>query len=241
MSKIIDLYLDRVLSFAELPETRAGEIREELADHLHSDFEKFRAQGASEEDAAFAAVKRMGPPALVGKRIARPFAWVDIRSQGTARGVIAIGPRAVGVFAFGGIACGVVAIGGVSVGVISFGGLGLGLLVWAGMALGLITSGGMSVGAVAGGGLAIGLVAAGGTVYGLSVPAKFAGAAMYAKDQVPGWLKSLDPLLEIPKFFLHHMGWILPVYLVVIAVCVTAQIVHAVRTHRTNERNWIFD
>jgi hypothetical protein len=241
MSKIIDLYLDRVLAVAELPKERAREVREELGDHLRSELEAQRAKGISEEEAAFAAIRKMGHPVQVGRRIARPFVWVDIRSRGTAKGVIAIGPRAIGVFAFGGIAAGVVAVGGLSFGLLSFGGVGFGLLVWAGMALGGISCGGLAVGVIALGGLSIGLIASGGSVYALSNIGKYAtGAVFYPPDQVPVWLKALEPLMKIPQFILANLGWIMPLYFLVCGLCMAAQWFYTARQRRSAE-SWLFE
>ncbi|HTH48536.1 MAG TPA: serine/threonine-protein kinase [Candidatus Limnocylindria bacterium] len=94
-----------------------------------------------------------------------------------ARGIIAIGQKAVGVVAMGGYARGLLAIGGVAIGGVAFGGLALGFFAIAGLALGLVSVGGLSIGLLlalgggalglyAGGGLAIGKVAAGGLAIG---------------------------------------------------------------------------
>ncbi len=51
------------------------------------------------------------------------------RRQGTAKGILAIGPSAVGIFALGGGASvGLVSFGGVSVGILSLGGIAVGIL-----------------------------------------------------------------------------------------------------------------
>ncbi len=72
--------------------------------------------------------------------------------MGVARGVVAIGERAVGLVAVGGMAVGGITLGGLSFGLISLGGIALGLLV------GL---GGLAFGGVAVGGVAMGLAATG--------------------------------------------------------------------------------
>jgi hypothetical protein len=229
MNRLIDLYLDRVLRVAELPDEQAAEVRDEL-----------KAAGLSDEEAAFKAIRLMGHPTVVGNRLTRPFRWIDIRSHGTARGVIAIGPRAVGVFAFGGLAVGVVAIGGISLGVVSMAGLGVGLLVWAGVALGLTATGGLAVGAVAAGGLAVGLIAAGGVAVGLKVAAGGQAFSHFTPGSEPPWLTNLEWLLKVPEFIMTNMPVILPAYLLVIAAGVGAQLWH---THKLNKEfdDWVFE
>jgi zinc-ribbon domain len=74
-----------------------------------------------------------------------------------ARGIIAIGERAVGVLAIGGGAIGAIAIGGGAIGIIALGGAAIG---------GLLALGGAAIGAVALGGAAIGAVAVGGGAFG---------------------------------------------------------------------------
>ena len=84
----------------------------------------------------------------------------------TARGWIAIGPRAVGGLAFGGMAAGGVAFGGLSFGLFSIGGLCAGLLAWGGIAVGGLAVGGGAAGYVAIGGFAMGQHAFGGETFG---------------------------------------------------------------------------
>jgi tRNA A-37 threonylcarbamoyl transferase component Bud32 len=87
--------------------------------------------------------------------------------QRVARGIIAIGGRAVGVVAVGGAAFGGITMGGVSVGVISFGGTAIGLVSIGGLAIGLLAAlGGWAIGGIALGGGAIALVASGGGAVG---------------------------------------------------------------------------
>jgi len=88
----------------------------------------------------------------------------------TAKGIIAIGDRAVGGVAIGGAAAGVVAIGGAAAGLLSLGGVSLGILAAiGGLAVGGLSFGGMAVGIIAVGGGAIGLYAGGGWGWGLHV------------------------------------------------------------------------
>ena len=75
-----------------------------------------------------------------------------------ARGVIAIGPRAVGGLAIGGRAKGLIAVGGLATGIIAIGGLAVGGLAVGGLTVGLgFAVGGLALGTVAAGGLAVGL------------------------------------------------------------------------------------
>jgi tRNA A-37 threonylcarbamoyl transferase component Bud32 len=77
-----------------------------------------------------------------------------------ARGIIAIGNRAVGV----------VAMGGLAIGLLAFGGMGIGFLAVGGGALGLLVAfGGGAAGTVAAGGLAVGVYATGGGAAGVYV------------------------------------------------------------------------
>jgi tRNA A-37 threonylcarbamoyl transferase component Bud32 len=101
-----------------------------------------------------------------------------------AKGIIAIGGRAVGVFAMGGGAVGVVAIGGGAIGLFAIGGGALGLLVAiGGGALGLgFSVGGLAVGSIAMGGLAVGYYGFGGgafAVHGVSGLGKDPAAAAF--------------------------------------------------------------
>jgi hypothetical protein len=146
------VYLDQVLSYAGLPSNEAAKARHELADHLLSRVDDLEKQGASRDDAAFRAIYEHGQPIDVGYGLRPRCPWVDVRLRGTARGVLAVGPKAVGIFS-----CGIVSTGIVSCGVVSFGVLSAGLVTFA-LALGL---GAISVGTISLGANAIGLVAAG--------------------------------------------------------------------------------
>ena len=86
----------------------------------------------------------------------------------TARGVVAVGDRAVGVVAYGGVAYGLIAHGGVAVGGLAFGGAAAGVVALGGVAIGLIAAlGGVAVG---------GLFALGGV--GLSASHAYGGVAV---------------------------------------------------------------
>lgn len=88
---------------------------------------------------------------------------------GTAKGIIAIGDRAIGGIALGGASVGVVAAGGIGIGVCGMGGMGVGALVaLGGGAVGTgLSVGGGTIGAVATGGGAIGYIAQGGGAAGV--------------------------------------------------------------------------
>jgi hypothetical protein len=140
-------------------------IRAELEDHLLQKITDLEAQGLPREDAIFQAIEDHGTARTVGYGLRKGFALLDVRTEGTARGFVAIGPRAVGVIAFGGVAVGLFAFGGFAIGAIAFGWLAVAALVSCGgislapmgAALGLAVLGRTAIGLVAGGGLAVGL------------------------------------------------------------------------------------
>ena len=94
----------------------------------------------------------------------------------TARGIIAIGNKAVGV----------VSIGFLAVGLASFGVLAAGLLAFGTMAAGLLAFGAISAGIVAFGAIAAGLLAFGGLAYGVFAM----GGAAYAGQIAVGGIAS---------------------------------------------------
>ncbi len=221
MKSLIDRYLDRVLIYANKPDSEAEALRQELKDHLLQKVDDLITDGVPREEATLEALRQHGSPKMIGYKLRDPFPWIDVRSHGTARGVIAIGPRAVGIFACGGVAIGVVAFGGAAVGLFSAGGLAVGLLAaWAGLGLGGIVNAGLAVGIVATGGLAIGLVALGGLAIGAWVPSFWSGGEVhryYTPENVPPFLKSLEPLLNGCTYFDRHVfTFFLPMYLLVI-------------------------
>jgi hypothetical protein len=200
MKTILDRYLDRVLLYANKPDSGSEAIRRELKDHLLQKVDDLVAGGLPREEALLEALRQHGPPRVIGYRLRGPFPWIDIRSHGTARGVIAIGPKAVGIFAFGGWAMGVFAFGGFSLGLFTAGGFTLGLLfAWGGFALGGVACAGTALGLVAAGGIAVGLVAVGNPGLGAWVPYGWHhGAALshYTAKNVPAFLRALEPLLN---------------------------------------------
>jgi hypothetical protein len=199
MESILDRYLNRVLAVADLREpARESQVRQELRDHLEQKTEALRAEGYPEAEALLKAIETHGNPVVIGYRL-RPWRLIDVRMQGTARGVIAIGPRAYGVVAIGGLAIGLVAMGGAAIGLLAFGGFSLALLLAVGgLAGGLFAYGGLAVGAVALGGFAIGVIACGGSALGLWVPGAGQVLWSYFTDQTaPQWLHHLTSLFSL--------------------------------------------
>ena len=129
MSRALQKYLDRVMIYANRDEKDAAQIRAEQEDHLLKKIADLEADGLSREDAVFQAIEGHGHPRTVGYGLRKRFSWVDVRTHGTARGFIAIGPKAIGVFAFGGAAFGLFAFGGFALGLVAFGGLALAALL----------------------------------------------------------------------------------------------------------------
>ncbi len=154
MSLALEKYLDRVMIIANRNEAEALKIRAELNDHLLKKIEDLEAEGLKREDAIFQAIEQHGNPRTVGYGLRPRFPWLDVRTKGTARGFIAIGPKAIGVVAIGGISIGVLSYGGFAVGLWSFGLFVAGLLAAigclafspAGLAFGAIAIGFMGIG-----------------------------------------------------------------------------------------------
>jgi hypothetical protein len=166
MSRTLEKYLDHVMIYANRKQPDAEKIRLELEDHLKQKITEFESQGLASEDAVLKAIKDHGAARTVGYGLRKGFASLDVRTEGTARGFIAVGPRAVGVFAFGHVAVGLFSFGTLSVGFIAFGTVAL---AWAlsvggaafapmGVGLGLAAVGRGAFGLIAAGGLAVGLV-----------------------------------------------------------------------------------
>jgi hypothetical protein len=87
-----------------------------------------------------------------------------------AKGIIAIGGKAIGVFAMGGVTIGVVTFGGLGIGILPVAGFSLGILAIGGFAIGLFAAyGGFAMAPIAMGGFAIGYYALGGAAFGQHV------------------------------------------------------------------------
>lgn len=168
MSRALEKYLDHVMIYADRRPEDAAKIRLELEDHLRQKISELEARGLPSEDAVFRAIKDHGSARTVGYGLRKGIALLDVRTEGTARGIVAIGPRAVGVLAFGNVAVGLFAFGHICLGFISFGAMAL---------AGSVAVGGISaapLGAAPGlaelGRVACGIIAAGGLAVGLSIP-----------------------------------------------------------------------
>ena len=199
MSQALQKYLDRVLVYANRNETDAVKIRAELEDHLLQKIADLEASGLCREDAVFGAIEDHGHPRTVGYGLRKRFPLVDVRTHGTARGFIAIGPKAVGLIAIGGAAFGLFAFGGFALGLVAFGGFALAaLLSFGGFSVALIglAYGGFAVGLVAIGGFACGIMASGGFAAGLWVPQGGKIISYFTSETVPNYLRHFDGLLS---------------------------------------------
>jgi hypothetical protein len=207
---------------------RASKIRAELRDHLEQKVESLQSEGYDGAEAIVKAVEDLGNPVIVGYRM-RPWRMVDIRVRGTARGVIAIGPKAYGVVAIGGVATGVFAFGGLAFGLVSFGGLALGLLALGGVAAGALAYGGLALGLVAFGGMALGVIASGGSAAGVWVPG--AGQCLWSYfdwKTAPAWWHGIGRLLSYKSpqdqaAFFRGTGILGFLYIIAITGLLTAQ------------------
>lgn len=202
MSQALEKYLDRIMIFANRNETDASGIREELKDHLLKKIADLELTGMSREDAIFQAIEDHGSPKTIGDGLRPRFAWVDVRTHGTARGFVAVGPKAIGVIAIGGFAMGLITFSGIGLGLLSFGGLAIGMfmsfagiaiapmgIAYGGITLGLISLGGIAIGAVANGGLSIGVLAQGN------------GFSHFSPETAPVWLNNIMKLTANNKHF----------------------------------------
>lgn len=240
MNKAIDAYLDRVIVYANLDAPQADSVRAELRDHLLERVGGLQKAGTPKEDAVFQAIHDMGSPRVVGYGLRPKFPWIDVRSHGTARGVIAIGPKAVGIFAFGGIATGVFAFGGLAIGVISMGGLGLALLfAWAGFALAPvgIAYGGFAAGFIALGGFSIGIVSSGGFAAGLWVPLAGPAASYHPVGQMPAFLVPLWQMWAKPGIWYRFPMVLLAIFL---PLLIGSNVARYRETKRTRDPRSIF-
>lgn len=135
----------------------------------------------------------------------------------TARGILAIGRRAVGVIAIGNLTCGVVSIGNLSVGVFTLANVGLGLVGLgnlmvaafsvANVALGLLATGNIALGLFAAvGNLAVGRVALGKVVSGQLVRAVNSMAGLHQLgDFFAVMPKALRPFFELIAVGMDHL------------------------------------
>jgi hypothetical protein len=180
MSRALQKYLDQVILYANRKEEDAKKIRTELEDHLRQKIADLAAGGLPREDAVFQAIEDHGTARTVGYRLRKGFALLDVRTEGTARGFVAIGPRAVGIYAFGNIAVGLFAFGNLAIGALAFGALTIGcFLSIGGISLAPV---GVAVGVAAVGRAAFGMIACGGLALGLEVPWAIDGVSLLSGE-----------------------------------------------------------
>ena len=180
MSRALQKYLDQVILYANRKEEESVKIRTELEDHLRQKTADLATRGLPREDAVFQAIEDHGTARTVGYSLRKGFALLDVRTEGTARGFIAIGPRAVGIIAFGNIAVGLIAFGNLALGALAFGALAIaGLLSMGGISLAPL---GAALGLVAVGQTALGMIACGGLAVGLQVPWAIDGVSVLSGD-----------------------------------------------------------
>ncbi len=180
MSRALQKYLDQVILYANRKEEEAAKIRVELEDHLRQKTADLAARGLTREDAVFQAIEDHGTARTVGYSLRKGFALLDVRTQGTARGFIAIGPRAVGIIAFGNVAVGLIAFGNLALGALAFGALAIaGLLSVGGISLAPL---GAAVGLAAVGRTALGMIACGGLAVGLRIPWAIDGVSLLSGE-----------------------------------------------------------
>jgi len=201
--------------YANRPDKEATDLRSELRDHLLKKIDDLQAEGLCDSDATYQAINKHGHPRIVGYGLRKRFPLVDIRLQGTARGVIAIGPKAVGIFAFGGYtAVGVFAFGGCAIGVIALGGFSAALLfAFGGIGIATFASGGFVIGLLAMGGFASGIVAVGGYAIGLLAEGGKA-ISYFDKNNAPAFMKSLLIFIRNGEAFKWIIFTFVPVVLV---------------------------
>ncbi len=211
MSDKLNKYLDRVMVYANCAEEKATGIRHELEDHLCIKIEELQKAGLQYEEAVSKAIEDHGHPRTVGYALRPHNAWIDIRTHGTARGFIAIGPKAVGIFAFGGQAYGVFTLGAISIGLFSWGGLALALLFsWGGVVASLlgVAYGGCALAPVASGGVAAGIISTGGAAYGFFVPSGGQIHSVYTLETLPTFIEWMWSFCKsyIPDFS-HNINY----------------------------------
>jgi hypothetical protein len=201
MSRALQKYLDQVMIYANRNEADTTQIRAEQEDHLLKKTAELEAEGQSREDAVFGAIENHGHPRTVGYGL-RKHQWIDIRTQGTARGFIAIGPKAVGTIAMGGAAFGFFACGIVGVGVVSFSLISIALLFSYGAAFAFapfgLAHGSIAVGLMAAGFWSCGITAIGYESIGLYVPSWYppGSHSSYFGGQAPFPLVYLHTLMK---------------------------------------------
>lgn len=125
-----------------------------------------------------------------------PLVHVNIGAgRRTARGIVAVGNKAVGVLSVGFLSVGVVSFGLLAAGILTFGSLVLGLLSFGAVSAGVVAFGGAAFGVIALGGLAVGVYSLGGAAVASEIAAGgFAQARIAIGDSVHGLVEIRDAI-----------------------------------------------
>ncbi len=196
--------------YANRKKEDAAQIRAELEDHLLKKIADLEESGLSREDAVFDAIETHGHPRTVGYGLRKRFPLLDVRTHGTARGFIAVGPKAIGIIAVGGVAIGLFSYGGISFGFLSLGLLSLGLIFSiGGFSLAPL---GFAYGAIALGLMAFGLLSFGVNAVGLLAISLVEPELVYVSDSlrvISYFTSETAPyyLLQIKGLVVNLWGW----------------------------------
>ena len=125
-----------------------------------------------------------------------PLVHVNVGAgRHTARGILAVGNKAVGVLSVGFLSVGVVSFGLLAAGILAFGSLVLGLLSFGAVSAGVVAFGGAAFGVIALGGLAVGVYSMGGAAVASEIAAGgFAQARIAIGDSVHGLVEIRDAI-----------------------------------------------
>lgn len=219
----IEIYIDQVIRHSRRHGATADELRAELRDHLMAAVEHWMSDGATQDDAALRAVYDHGDAQRVGSRLRERTRFVDVAFTGTARGVIAIGPRAIGVVAVGWVAIGIFAVGPVAIGAVSVGVFSLAaMLGWGMVSVSSVAVGFATVGLISQGHFAVGLASCGTWAVGLWVPIEEGvrqRISFYSTEAVaPSMLTNCAVSLTLRDLALI----LLPLFVSAIAICAFA-------------------
>ena len=194
----LEIYLNQVMAYANLPQAQAESTRNELTDHLLERIDEFEKQGATRDDAVFRAIHDHGRPSDIGYGLRGGFPLIDVRLRGTARGFIAVGPKAVGVFACGIISTGVMSCGVLSFGLFSLGLIAVGLFFGFGCVSGAFFSIGMTaIGIIAVGFNSLGVISSGLNAAGLWVFNGVNTASFFTEKTAPDFFLYIGHLCEL--------------------------------------------
>lgn len=125
-----------------------------------------------------------------------PLVHVNVGAgRRTARGIVAVGNKAVGVLSVGFLSVGMVSFGLLAAGILAFGSLALGLLSFGAVSAGVVAFGGAAFGVIALGGLAVGVYSLGGAAVASEIAAGgFAQARIAIGDSVHGLVEIRDAI-----------------------------------------------